>query len=79
MGSSEGEWYPPDTEFRKGERMRPFEGVKILDCTTAEHTRDEFTLLGVGIGHACELHAGKSGEDAGMIGAHHPDADDPNA
>ena len=33
VGSSEGEWYPRDTEFRKGDDMRPFEGVKILDCT----------------------------------------------
>src|SRR6476660_1900523 len=33
VGSSEGEWYPRGTEFRKGERMRPFEGVKVLDCT----------------------------------------------
>src|SRR4030095_14126658 len=28
-----GEWYPRGTEFRKGDCMRPFEGVKILDCT----------------------------------------------
>src|SRR5258708_12390312 len=26
-------WYPRGTEFRKGDRMRPFEGIKILDCT----------------------------------------------
>jgi hypothetical protein len=48
--------------------------LNAAERRAAERPRNEIALLAIGIGHADEFDARQIGKDAGMIAAHHADA-----